>query len=76
MLTKRPQRLTIESLSMSEKKERSSFVSYGFTAQQFVLIAVTFLLGAASATAVNELFVEKSFGPASVVAAQDSQESR
>lgn len=61
---------------MSEKNEVSDAVRTGFSAQQFVLIIATFLLGMASATVFNELCVEKSFGPASVVAAQDSQESK
>lgn len=61
---------------MSENKKSTDSVRTGFTAQQFVLIIATFLLGMASATAFNELFVERSFGPASVVAAQDSQESQ
>jgi len=61
---------------MSEKKEYSDVVCSGFSAQQFVLIVVTFLIGAASATIINDLFVEKSFGPPSVVAAQDSNESK
>ena len=61
---------------MSENHERSGSVSSGFTAQQYVLIVMTFLLGMASATAFNEFFVEKSFGPAAVVAAQDSQEPK
>ena len=61
---------------MSKNNKQADVVRTGFTAQQFVLIIATFLLGMASATFFNELFVEKSFGPTSVVAAQDSQESR
>lgn len=60
---------------MLESNKPSQVVRSGFTAQQFVLIIATFLLGMASATAFNELFIEQSFGPASAVAAQDSQES-
>jgi len=58
---------------MPENKKHSDIVRSGFTAQQFVLIIAAFLLGIASATAFNELFIEQSFGPASVVAAQDSK---
>ena len=58
---------------MSENKKHSDTVRSGFTAQQFVLIIAVFLLGIASAAAFNELFIEQSFGPASVVAAQDSE---
>jgi len=61
---------------MSKNHDPSNVVCSGFTAQQFVLIVVTFLLGLASATVFNDLFVERSFGTASVVAAQDSKESR
>ena len=61
---------------MTEKKEHSEFVRSGFSAQQFVLIIAAFLLGMASATVVNELFVVRGFGPASVVAANDSNESK
>ena len=61
---------------MSEKNEHSEFVRSGFTAQQFVLIIAAFLLGMASATVFNELFVERDFGPPSVVAAQDFNESK
>ena len=59
---------------MTEQNQRT-VVRTGFTAQQFVLIIVTFLLGMASAEAFNDFFIEKSFGPASVVAAQDTQKS-
>ena len=61
---------------MTEIKEHSEFVRSGFTAQQFVLIIAAFLLGMASATVFNELFVERGFGPPSVVAAQDSKETK
>ena len=61
---------------MSKNNDYSDVVRSGFSAQQFVLIVVTFLLGAASATVFNDLFVERSFGPTSVVAAQDSNESK
>jgi hypothetical protein len=61
---------------MSQNHDNFDIVRSGFTAQQFVLILVTFLLGMASATVFNDLFVERSFGPASVVAAQNSQESK
>ena len=61
---------------MTEKNQLVVVVRTGFTAQQFVLLIVTFLLGLASAAAFEEIFVEKSFGPASVVAAQqDTQKS-
>jgi len=58
---------------MSDYAKQSHTVCSGFSAGQFVLILVTFLLGLASATAFNDLFIEKSFGPSSVVVAQDSQ---
>ena len=61
---------------MSKNNDYSEVIRSGFTAQQFVLIAVTFLLGMASATVFNDLFVEQGFGSASVVAAQDSNDSR
>jgi uncharacterized membrane protein len=61
---------------MSQNRDNFDIVRSGFTAQQFVLILVTFLLGMASATIFNDLLVERSFGPASVAAAQDSQESK
>ena len=61
---------------MSEKKEYTEVVRSGFSAQQIVLIIAAFLLGAVTATVVDDLFIEKSFGPPSVVAAQDSNESR
>ena len=57
---------------MQEKKEQSDFVCSGFTAQQFVLIIATFLLGMTIATVFNELFIERGFGPTSIVAAYDS----
>ena len=61
---------------MPEKTEYSEFARGGFSAQQFVLIIATFLLGMASATVVNELVVERGFGPTSVAAAHDSNESK
>jgi len=61
---------------MSKINDCSDVIRSGFTAQQFVLIVVTFLIGMASATVFNDLFVEQSFGPASVVAAQDSKETK
>ena len=61
---------------MSQNYNNADFVRSGFTAQQFVLIIAAFLLGMASATVFNDLFVEQGFGPASVVAAQGSNESK
>ena len=61
---------------MSDHTNSSDLVRSGFTAQQFVLIIATFLLGVASAAVFNELFIERSFGPVSAVASQDSNESR
>ena len=61
---------------MSPNHENADLVRTGFTAQQFVLIVATFLLGMASATVFNDLIVERSFGTASVVAAQVSKESK
>jgi len=64
------------SVTMTVKEENTEFVRSGFSAQQVVLIAVAFLLGAASATVFNELIVERGFGPTSVVAAHVSDESK
>jgi len=61
---------------MTDNSKQSLSVCSGFSASQFVLILVTFLLGMASATAFNDLFIEKSFGPSSVVVAQDSQNNK
>ena len=61
---------------MSPNNDYSDAIRSGFTAQQYVLIVVAFLLGMASATVFNDIFVERSFGPASVVAAQDSKEAK
>jgi len=58
---------------MLQNQDHSDIVRSGFTAQQFVLILLTFLLGMASATVFNDLIVDNSFGHASVVAAQDSR---
>jgi len=60
---------------MSEKNDHTNLVRSGFSAQQFVLIIATFLLGLATATVFNELLIERGFGPASVVAAHDTNES-
>ena len=61
---------------MSQNHDYSDVIRSGFTAQQFVLIVLTFLLGMASATVFNDLLVERRIGPAYVVAAQDSKESK
>ena len=61
---------------MSEKKEYPDVVRSGFTPQQFVLIIATFLLGAVSATVFNDIFIERSFGPTSVSAAHELNDSK